>query len=106
MIRPVILVTSAASSLRNCRTHFIGPTFLKKASCRKDHSRSGLTQIEFAQFTRGAPRVGDIIIGGPYNAKGIGDTQLPPDFICRPLSDKNDKEETACAAKTSIHHCT
>ena len=78
-------------------THVVGVTFPKKSALPEGPLLAPLTQIEFAQFKGGVPAVGSVIIGGPYEAKGIGDTPSRSKiFICRPTETR---DEEACARK-------
>lgn len=76
-------------------THLVGVSFQKEAYLPEGPLKPRLTQIEYAQFTGGLPAVGQVIIGGPYDAEGIGDTPSRQKiFICDPQSVS---EEAACA---------
>ena len=78
-------------------THVVGVTFPKKAALTEGALMAPLTIIEFSQFKGGSPAVGEVIIGGPYDAKGVGDTPSRSKiFICRPSSNR---DEEACAGK-------
>lgn len=77
-------------------THLVGVDFAQKASLPEGPLQQRLTQVEYAQFTGGAPGIGDVIIGGPYNVMSLGDTSSRRTiFLCRPT--KGDDE--ACAKK-------
>lgn len=77
--------------------HVIGVTFLKKSALPEGPLQQRITQIEFAQFTGGTPDLGEVIVGGPYNGKGVTDSQSRRKiFICSPASSR---DEEACAAK-------
>ena len=78
-------------------THIVAATFLKKAPLPEGPLQDRLTQIEYAQFTGGVPGIGEIIVGGPYDTRGIGDTPTRRKiFICRPSASS---EEEACATR-------
>ena len=78
-------------------THAVGVTFPKKAALPEGALMAPLTIIEFSQFKGGPPGVGEVIIGGPYDAEGLGDTPSRSKiFICRPTSTR---DEEACAGK-------
>jgi mono/diheme cytochrome c family protein len=76
-------------------THLVGVSFQKEAYLPEGPLQPRLTQIEYAQFTGGLPAVGEVIIGGPYNATGVGDTPSRRKiFVCNPDSVP---EQAACA---------
>ena len=78
-------------------THVVGVTFPKKAALTEGALMAPLTIIEFSQFKGGSPAVGEVIIGGPYDVKGVGETPSRGKiFICRPSSIR---DEEACAGK-------
>ena len=75
-------------------THVLGVTFPKKAALPEGALLAPLTVIEFSQFKGGPPGVGEVIIGGPYNTNGVGDTPSRRKiFTCRPASSL---DEEAC----------
>ncbi len=76
-------------------THVVGVTFPKKAALPEGALSVPLTIIEFSQFKGGPPAVGEVIVGGPYNAEGAGDTPSRSKiFVCRPTVSR---DEDACA---------
>ena len=78
-------------------THLVGVTFQREAYLPEGPLQPRLTQIEFAQFTGGSPAVGRVIIGGPYDTTGIGDTPSRSKiFACQPA---DASEEEACATE-------
>ncbi len=78
-------------------THVVGVTFPKKAALTEGALMAPLTIIEFSQFKGGPPAVGEVIIGGPYDATGVGDTPSRSKiFVCRPTSGR---DEEVCARK-------
>jgi hypothetical protein len=78
-------------------THVVGVAFLKRASLQEGPLQAPLTQVEFSQFKGGSPAVGNIIIGGPWDAKGIGETPSRRTiFQCRPAGNR---DEESCAAR-------
>jgi mono/diheme cytochrome c family protein len=78
-------------------THVIGITFLKKASLPEGPLRPRLTLFEFPQFKAGVPSVGEVIIGGPYDIHGVGDTASRRRiFECRP---NRPQDEEGCARR-------
>ncbi len=78
-------------------THLVGVSFQKEAYLPEGPLQPRLTQIEYAQFTGGLPAVGEVIIGGPYDSTGVGDTPSRRNiFVCSPESIP---EEAACATE-------
>ncbi len=78
-------------------THVVGVTFPRKSALPEGALTAPLTIIEFSQFKGGPPAVGEVIIGGPYDAKGVGDTPSRSKiFVCRPTSSG---DEEACAGR-------
>jgi mono/diheme cytochrome c family protein len=78
-------------------THLVGVTFPKKTLLDEGPLQPRLTQVEFSQFKGGVPGVGSVIVGGPYDTKGIGDTPSRHKiFVCRPA---NSRVEEDCARK-------
>ena len=78
----------------------LGVTFLEKAPLPEGPLQPRLTQIEFAPFKGGIPAIGSVTIGGPYNAKGAGDTPSRRKiFICHPSGNSTSMDEAACAKK-------
>jgi uncharacterized protein DUF1592/uncharacterized protein DUF1588/uncharacterized protein DUF1585/uncharacterized protein DUF1587/uncharacterized protein DUF1595/cytochrome c len=64
-----------------------------------------MTPLEFDQYKGGDPAVASIMITGPFNAKGLGETPSRRKiFVCHPVSGK---DEEPCARKvlaTLAHH--
>ena len=78
----------------------LGVTFLEKAPLPEGPLQPRLTQIEFAPFKGGIPAIGSVTIGGPYNAKGAGDTPSRHKiFVCHPAGNSTNMDEAACAKK-------
>ena len=81
-------------------THVVGVTFPSKATLPEGmlgKLHPPLTVIEYSQFKGGVPGVGHVIIGGPYDAKNVGDTPSRRKiFVCRPTSNL---DEAACARR-------
>jgi len=75
----------------------VGITFIKdEAAMQEGPLQQPLSQIEFSQYKGGLPAVGSVAIGGPYDAKGPGDTPSRQRiFICVPKGG----DEEACAKK-------
>ncbi len=70
-------------------------SFQKEGYLTEGPLKPRLTQIEYAQFTGGLPAVGQVIIGGPYDAAGLGNTPSRQKiFMCDATSVS---EEAACA---------
>jgi len=73
----------------------VGVAFLKETSVPEGPLLPRMTQYDLLQYKGGAPGVASISIGGPYNAKGMGETPSRRKiFGCRP---KAVKEEEPCA---------
>jgi mono/diheme cytochrome c family protein len=69
-------------------THVVAVTFPKETSVFEGPLGPfppTLTQIDFAQYKGGLPGIGSVVIGGPYNAAGPGETPSRKKiFSCRP----------------------
>ncbi len=76
----------------------VGVAFLMETSVPEGPARSRMTQYDLLQYKGGAPGVATVSIGGPYNAKGIGETTSTRRkiFVCRPSTVE---EEEPCARK-------
>ena len=78
--------------------HTVGVAFLRKTSAQPDgvmepYLRSTVDPLE----QRGMPLIDNVSIGGPFDAKGPGDTPSRRRiFVCRP---KTSAEEVPCAKK-------
>ncbi len=78
--------------------HTVGVAFLRKTSAQPDgvmepYLRSTVDPLE----QRGVPLIDNVSIGGPFDAKGPGDTPSRRRiFVCRP---KTSAEEVPCAKK-------
>ena len=77
-------------------THVVGVAFLDRPTAPEGVFRPPVTDYSKASAdTR--PAVGSVIIGGPYDAKGVGDTPSRRKiFVCRP---SGSGDEELCAAK-------
>jgi len=75
--------------------HLVGVAFLKETSMAETPLRQPMSKYDLHNYKGGDPGVGSISIGGPYNAKGIGETPSRRKiFECRPSSAQ---EEEPCA---------
>ncbi len=78
-------------------THLLGVTFLKESSLPEGMEKPPLIglALEERNPTKGDPAVESVAIGGPFNAKGGGDTPSRHKiFVCHPASTR---DEEACA---------
>ena len=85
-------------------THVVGISFVKKAYLPEGPPLPPLTIVEFSQFKGGSPAVSEVIIGGPYDIQGIGETPSRQRiFSCRPAKNV---DEDGCAKKilTTLAH--
>jgi hypothetical protein len=77
--------------------HLVGVAFLKETSMAETPLRQPMSKYDLHNYKGGDPGVGSISIGGPYNAKGIGETPSRRKiFECRPSSAQ---EEEPCARR-------
>ena len=77
--------------------HLVGVTFPRKSVIPEGPRPIHLTLLEFAAYKGGDPAVGNVTIGGPYEAKGPGETPSRRRiFVCRPTSTEN---EEPCARR-------
>jgi hypothetical protein len=77
--------------------HLVGVTFLKRDLVREGVFRSPMNQFEMVQYKGDEPSIDNVVISGPYNAGGLGDTPSRQKiFICTPA---RSAEENACATK-------
>ena len=75
----------------------VGVAFLKETSVPEGPLLPRMTQYDLLQYKGGAPSVASISIGGPYNAKGMGETPSRRKiFGCRPNAVQ---EQEPCARK-------
>ena len=75
----------------------VGVTFLKNNSVPEGVSRPRMTQFEMVQYKGGEPDIDNIVITGPYNGSGLGDTLTRQKiFVCRPTGIA---DEDPCARK-------
>ncbi|TDI11177.1 MAG: DUF1592 domain-containing protein, partial [Acidobacteria bacterium] len=75
--------------------HMIGVAFVKETSVPEGPLLPRMTQYDLLQYKGGAPGVANISIGGPYNAKGMGETPSRRKiFVCHP---NTVQEEEPCA---------
>ncbi|PYS50388.1 MAG: hypothetical protein DMG13_21170 [Acidobacteria bacterium] len=78
-------------------THVAGITFLKKNFVPEGVFRPRMTQFELVQYKGGEPAIDNVVITGPYNAAGLGDTPSRRKIlVCRPA---RIAEEGPCAGK-------
>ncbi len=77
--------------------HLVGVAFLKETSMTETPLRQPMSKYDRHNYKGGDPGVASISIGGPYNAKGIGETPSRRNvFECRPRSAR---DEELCATK-------
>ena len=77
--------------------HLVGVAFLKETSMTETPLRQPMSKYDRHNYKGGDPGVGSVSIGGPYNAKGLGETPSRRKiFECRPSSAQ---EEKPCARK-------
>ena len=75
--------------------HMVGVAFVKETSVPEGPLLPRMTQYDLLQYKGGAPGVANISIGGPYNAKGMGETPSRRKiFVCRP---NTVRQEEPCA---------
>jgi hypothetical protein len=73
----------------------VGVAFLKETSVLEGRLKPRMTQDDLHNYKGGDPGVAGISIGGPYEAKGVGETPSRRKiFVCHPSSDQ---EEESCA---------
>jgi hypothetical protein len=66
-------------------THKVTVTFLKEANIPEEPLYPKHTLYDYAQYKGGVPAVHTVAIGGPYDAKGVGETASREKiFICTP----------------------
>ncbi len=76
-------------------TRLVGVTFLKEILMPEGAQLPRMTMYDWQQYKGGNPVVASITIGGPYDAKGLGETPSRRKvFSCRPSSLE---EEEPCA---------
>jgi hypothetical protein len=73
----------------------VGVAFLKETSVLEGRLKPRMTQDDLHNYKGGDPGVAGISIGGPYEAKGVGETPSRRKiFVCHPSSAQ---EEESCA---------
>ena len=78
-------------------TRLVGVAFLEQPSEPEGEMVPRQVFDELLSFKGGEPAVDNIVISGPYNARGLGDTPSRRKiFACSP-ADGNDNSEEACA---------
>jgi len=71
-------------------------TFLEESSVPEEPLRPRHTLYDYAQYKGGLPAVHTVAVGGPFNARGIGQTASREKIlICRPTGDADE----ACARR-------
>ncbi len=82
-------------------TRLVGVAFLKETSVPEGPLQPRMTQYDYAQYKGGEPAVGSVVIGGPYDAIGLGETPSRRKiFVCRPTdSPASSEDEESCAKK-------
>ena len=77
--------------------HLVQVAFLKENSVPEKPLQPRMTQDDYLQYKGGEPAVAKVSIGGPYDAKGLGETASRRKiFLCRPAVSQ---EEGPCAEK-------
>ena len=75
----------------------LGIAFVKETVMPEGPYQEPLTQYDFTQYKGGNPAVRTVVITGPYNAKGIGETPSRRKiFVCYPATSE---EEEPCAKR-------
>jgi hypothetical protein len=75
----------------------VGVVFLKETSVPEGRLKPRMTEYDLNNYKDGEPEVASVVISGPYDAKGIGETPSRQKiFVCRPDSSQ---EEEPCARK-------
>ena len=78
-------------------TRLVAVSFLKETTVPESPLQPRMAQYDFAQYKGGKPAVASVTIGGPYHAKGLGETASRRTiFVCRPGAGQ---EEEPCAQK-------
>ncbi len=78
-------------------TRLVAVSFLKETTVPESPLRPRMAQYDFAQYKGGEPAVASVAIGGPYDAKGLGETASRRKiFLCRPEAGE---EAEPCAEK-------
>ncbi len=78
-------------------SRLVGVTFLNKNSVPEGVYRPPMTQFELVQYKGGNPYIDNIVISGPYDATGLGETPSRQKiFVCRPT---RIADEEPCARK-------
>jgi Protein of unknown function (DUF1592)/Protein of unknown function (DUF1588)/Protein of unknown function (DUF1587)/Protein of unknown function (DUF1595)/Protein of unknown function (DUF1585) len=77
--------------------HLVGVSFLKKNSVPEGVLQPRMTRFQTVQYKGGEPAIDNIVISGPFNQTGTGDTPSRQKiFVCRPTGAQ---DEEACARK-------
>ncbi|MBI2822694.1 MAG: DUF1592 domain-containing protein [Acidobacteria bacterium] len=75
----------------------VGVAFLDESRGPEGALQRPLTQFDLVQYKGGKPAVDSVTIGGPYDAKGLGETPSSRKiFVCRP---SGSEDEEPCAEK-------
>lgn len=79
-------------------THLVGVTFVEKGTKSTGIKQPELTLLDTISYKGGEPGVETVIITGPYQSSGPGQTASREKiFVCRPLPAATDKEQESCA---------
>jgi hypothetical protein len=79
--------------------HLVAAAFVKDGSVPERPFQQRMTMYDFTQYKGGEPGVGNLAIGGPYNAKGVAETESRRRvFVCQPRG-RGGPDEAACARK-------
>jgi len=71
-------------------THLVTAAFLKENMMPEQPLYPDLTRYDYTQYKGGEPGVRSVAIGGPFEARGVGNTASRERiFICRPASKNN-----------------
>jgi hypothetical protein len=88
-------------------THLVAAAFVRDGSIPEGPLQQRMTMYDFAQYKGGEPGVASLAVGGPFDAKGVGETESRRRILlCRPSGATGSKEEEACAHKilTTLAH--
>ncbi len=84
-------------------THKLTVTVLKESTIPAEPEYPRHTLYDYAQYKGGVPAVHTVAVGGPYNAKGIGQTESRDKIlICKPKN--NNDAECAKEIISSLAH--
>jgi len=77
----------------------VGVTFMDDQVKKTGYLTPEMTRYDRLRYKGGEPAIHRIVVTGPFNAKGKGDTPSRQKiFVCHPGSTASDEEEAACAS--------